>query len=206
MIFDLSELSIREGSRYLDEFLCLPRRCQEMFFALLEHDLYDNRREGMELIDTITSYEYLYTKECKSPIEQIFSLAYKFVIANEGFPFCEIMRLKSQIPVKANGHNYYADFLFDTSIMTYVKYDNPLRLVIECDGHDFHEKTKMQVARDNQRVLDLKFEGYDVIRFSGSQIFNDPIKCAYDAYNYIIKKVGHIDIDMEMDGKKDGDI
>ena len=47
-------------------------------------------------------------------------------------------------------------------------------MVVECDGHDFHEKTRAQVARDNQRDQDLQELGYLVFRFSGSQIFAEP--------------------------------
>jgi hypothetical protein len=32
--------------------------------------------------------------------------------------------------------------------------------------------------------------GYDVLHYSGSQIFNDPIKCANEIYDYITIKTG----------------
>lgn len=54
---------------------------------------------------------------------------------------------------------------------------------------EFHQKTKEQVQKDNEREYDLKMAGYEILRFSGTQIFNNPIKCAEDTYNYIIKKI-----------------
>jgi very-short-patch-repair endonuclease len=42
------------------------------------------------------------------------------------------------------------------------------RLVVECDGHDFHEKTKQQVTKDNRRERELQIAGWHVFRFSGS--------------------------------------
>ena len=63
-------------------------------------------------------------------------------------------------------------------------------MVIECDGHDFHKLTKSRVSHDNQRDYDLKIAGYDVLHFSGSQIYSDPYKCAKEVYEYIKSKVG----------------
>lgn len=51
--------------------------------------------------------------------------------------------------------------------------DREKKFIIECDGHDFHEKTKEQVAYDKQRERYLVSKGYKVLRFSGSEILND---------------------------------
>lgn len=51
------------------------------------------------------------------------------------------------------------------------------RLAIECDGHDFHEKTKEQAARDKSRDRALVQAGMHVIRFTGSEIFRDAESC-----------------------------
>lgn len=54
------------------------------------------------------------------------------------------------------------------------------KIVVECDGHEFHQKSKQQVEKDNQRERDLKKLGYEVVRFSGSEIFKDAEKCVKD--------------------------
>lgn len=54
----------------------------------------------------------------------------------------------------------------------------PWRIAVECDGHNFHEKTKEQVARDKARERDLIFEGWTVLRFSGTEIHRDADGCA----------------------------
>ncbi|WP_292382204.1 DUF559 domain-containing protein [Mesorhizobium sp.] len=51
-------------------------------------------------------------------------------------------------------------------------------IAVECDGHDFHEKTKLQAAHDKKRDRYLQSQGYKVYRFAGSEIFADPKKCA----------------------------
>ena len=60
------------------------------------------------------------------------------------------------------------------------KYDQALwrKLVVECDGHDFHERTKEQAARDRSRDRALITQGLTVFRFTGSELWRDPIGCA----------------------------
>ena len=49
-----------------------------------------------------------------------------------------------------------------------------MRLVIEVDGHEWHEKTKEQAARDKRRDRDLQQEGWNVFHFTGSEVWCDP--------------------------------
>lgn len=58
-------------------------------------------------------------------------------------------------------------------------------IVVECDGHEFHEKTKEQVERDNKRDRYLQQEGWRVFRFSGSEIHNDADKCVDEVLNAV---------------------
>jgi very-short-patch-repair endonuclease len=51
-------------------------------------------------------------------------------------------------------------------------------LVVECDGHDFHERTKAQAASDRARDRTLQELGFTIYRFTGSEIYRDPMKCA----------------------------
>jgi len=51
-------------------------------------------------------------------------------------------------------------------------------MVIECDGHDYHEKTKEQAKRDKSRDRVLQSVGYKIYHFTGSEIFQDNMKCA----------------------------
>lgn len=55
-------------------------------------------------------------------------------------------------------------------------------IVVECDGHDFHEKTKEQAARDKERDREIQIAGYAILRFTGSEIHNNPGDCV-DAIN-----------------------
>ncbi len=59
----------------------------------------------------------------------------------------------------------------------------PRMMVVECDGHDFHEKTKEQARRDKQRDRFLVSKGYKVLRYTGSEIWADPGAIADDIIN-----------------------
>lgn len=68
---------------------------------------------------------------------------------------------------------YHADFLVrDTDIL------------IECDGYDYH-KTKEQIALDYERERFFVKSGYRVIRFTGTEINNDPEQCCREIIDVI---------------------
>lgn len=46
-----------------------------------------------------------------------------------------------------------------------------LSFVVECDGHNFHEKTKQQASHDKKRDRFLQSQGFRVFRYTGSEIF-----------------------------------
>lgn len=50
-------------------------------------------------------------------------------------------------------------------------------IAVECDGHDFHEKTKEQASRDKKRDREILKAGFPVVRFSGSDIYRSPADC-----------------------------
>lgn len=72
------------------------------------------------------------------------------------------------------------DFLCMMEMWDSVKEKMALQwLVVECDGHEFHEKTKAQAARDKSRDRELLLRGIPCMRFTGSEIWKDPFACAY---------------------------
>lgn len=62
-----------------------------------------------------------------------------------------------------------------------------LFLVVECDGHEYHEKTKEQAARDKARDRSITAAGWRIFRFTGSEIWKDPIKCGDEIESFIYK-------------------
>ena len=55
---------------------------------------------------------------------------------------------------------------------------------MECDGHDFHERTKAQAAHDKTRDRALQARGLKVLRYTGSEIWADPFGCALDVLEH----------------------
>ncbi|WP_426418222.1 DUF559 domain-containing protein [Bradyrhizobium genosp. A] len=58
------------------------------------------------------------------------------------------------------------------------------KLIIECDWHDFHERTKEQAARDRARDRAAVGAGYRILRFTGSEIYRDPMGCIREALKH----------------------
>lgn len=59
-----------------------------------------------------------------------------------------------------------------------------MKFAIECDGFEFHS-SKEQMQNDYQRERDIQIYGCHVIRFTGSEIFADPAKCAEEVFKII---------------------
>jgi hypothetical protein len=91
------------------------------------------------------------------------------------------MDLWSQVPVVANHNAYRLDFVLAA------RWER-LRVFVdvELDGHDFHERTKEQAERDKKRDRDLQSVGYHVARFTGSQVYRDPLGVAEEAIGFAL--------------------
>lgn len=169
---------MKVGETLLNEFNSLPDRAKVMWFGWLWETA---MQDSCDAIMFLPVYGFS-TEGCKSPIEQIFMFAFSiYRFSNYGKDFDEGLCLETQFQIESlNGKNYVADFLL---YHEFAKIGSR-RLVIECDGHEYHNATKEQVEHDNLRDMDIKESGYDIIHFSGSQLFKYPMKCAEQAYKY----------------------
>jgi very-short-patch-repair endonuclease len=59
------------------------------------------------------------------------------------------------------------------------------KLVVECDGAEFHAISKEQVERDKRRDRYCAAQGICVMRFCGSEINRDPRGCAAEIGRWI---------------------
>lgn len=172
-------MNIKLAKEYSKEFNSMPDRFKELYMEMIYFMAVENENNMRVFVDVIGL-----PKDCESPIEQILWMALNFCTLNSGKDYI----FDEQAEVEANGNKYRLDFLYEEDYMDFT--DNPLLLAIECDGHDFHEKTKEQVEKRNKRDMDLKLAGYDILHYSGSQIYKNPIKCAMEILDYIDKKIG----------------
>lgn len=75
---------------------------------------------------------------------------------------------------------YRVDFLLE-----YTNGQQPNQVVIELDGHDFHDKDKAQRAYEKGRDRFLVAAGYRVLHYTGSEVVADPYKVAFEAMNIL---------------------
>lgn len=108
-----------------------------------------------------------------TPIEKLLYLALLSVF-HDGYMGATLSRQK-------RFGRYTADFV--------IAHPPMYRVIVEADGHDYHEKTKAQAAKDKRRDRFLQDKGYNVLRFTGSEITRDPFKCAEEVDSFISKKV-----------------
>lgn len=76
---------------------------------------------------------------------------------------------------------YVADF----GIVAATSDSRVLVVAVECDGHDFHERTKQQVARDKARDRAFAERDIRLFRFSGSEIWRDAGLCADQVLEFV---------------------
>lgn len=185
----MNKSKYREGQRDAEAFRKLPERAQEIWFYYCDLAIKNKQLDDMCFIH-VMGLDY---SKCQSPIEVIFNFAFDLVAYSEGYAG---FWLEPQYEVRSRDESksYYLDFAFlADEIDGMLDIKNPhFKLAIECDGHEFHEKTKEQVTHDNEREYDLKMQGFDVLRFSGSQIYNKPFRCAAQTLDFIIQKLGEI--------------
>lgn len=137
---------------------------------------------------------------CESPIEKIFLAQFIHPhIAGEFDTIVNVMKppsglVEHTVPPPIPGiflypqikiGDYRVDFLIHATIR------DPVRtIIVECDGHDYHERTKAQAQRDKARDRFLMGKGYRVVRFTGSELFNNPFDCAYEAMLLLLDLAG----------------
>lgn len=86
------------------------------------------------------------------------------------YPQCKI-NLDS-VSTLSDPRTYRVDFLIEVAEeLSMTDEEEIFFLVVELDGHDFHERTKEQAQRDKERDRNLTRAGYKVMRFTGSEVY-----------------------------------
>lgn len=81
---------------------------------------------------------------------------------------------------QASVGKYVSDF-----IISYKSAEDTRFVSIECDGHEFHERTKEQATHDRKRDRIFQAEGLPVFRFTGREIVNDAARCAREIEEFL---------------------
>lgn len=124
----------------------------------------------------------------QSPIEQLFWVALKSQCNAEsmGFNPAPVMGANGLLLLADGIHvsqqqrigNYKVDFVISQVGLGPVEFLGPV--IVELDGHAFHDKDKRQRAYEKERDRFLTRAHYKVLHFTGSEVVADPFKVAFE--------------------------
>ena len=77
---------------------------------------------------------------------------------------------------------YRIDFYLETPLLK-------LRLFVECDGHEFHERTPEQAERDRRKDRLIQEHGISILRFTGREIYRSPADCVIQIMSFISSRI-----------------
>ena len=128
----------------------------------------------------------------QSPIEAEFAIAFAMISLLRNDPAAIVSRdvadtlgrnwfIRPQVPIL----HYVADFVVGPSPS-----DTARNIIVECDGHDFHERTKAQAEKDRKRDRRMQAHGTKVFRFTGSEIHRDAFRCAGEVWTELLRSGG----------------
>ena len=175
------------------------------FYTLYLNDEGTQKKENLALGEALVSecilkihnelFESL--KMCKSPIEQLvmfqlFAQKQRGLIL-EYKPQYEIgkYRLDFAVWATATPLDQLITAAIDRTHRRMLKLSGKgliVKYAIECDGHDFHEKTKEQAARDKKRDNIIQSKGWKIFRFTGSEIWRDAKRVADESLKMALGK------------------
>lgn len=137
-----------------------------------------------------------FAEYCDSPIEALLGAAFHFAANATSFVRARATLVylnepsRDRKPVLPGQWELVPQFPWEGYRIDFAIFSSlPYPIFVECDGHDFHERTKEQAARDREKDRRIQAAGIPILRFTGSQIHASPLSCAYEIYNFIYKRV-----------------
>ena len=140
---------------------------------------------------------------CESPIEQILLAAMWDRWGCRAVPNRRAMEaplrlakgtarlvIEPQRDVATSSGLYRADFLaYLAPCSTWSASVRRNSIVVEADGHDAHERTRFQAARDKKRDRAMLLEGFRVVRFAGSEVYHHPADCVEEIEGLLVQRI-----------------
>ena len=121
---------------------------------------------------------------CESPIEQLMAIAlYKvgikdFYNFNKDINVLEIIAQEEKITGHRVDFNIHCVFSVECNAFD-------VNFVIECDSFEFHSN-KENMIKDYKRTRELQIDNNYVLKFTGSEIYKDPVACAEEVREFIL--------------------
>jgi very-short-patch-repair endonuclease len=134
------------------------------------------------------SHSELVEGKTESPIEDLFWVAMKVQCLSVGLDFnpgidgfsangAPVFRHGIHVNPQAKIGDYRVDFVV---CQFGVAPDDFSPVVVELDGHAFHDKNKLQRSYEKARDRSLVKGGYRVVHFTGSDVFFDAHRVAFE--------------------------
>lgn len=122
-----------------------------------------------------------------SPIEDLFFIACQVLCVSE-YIYVNPEAITNESGEPCRGHGVFISPQVKAGKFTvdFVVSQNGLMqndcsgIVVELDGHDFHDKDKTQRAYEKARDRFLVKSGYKVLHFTGSEVVADPYRVAFE--------------------------
>lgn len=110
------------------------------------------------------------TQHCESPIEALFAAAFvPTLLGDTGY----------SLTPQAQVGDYRVDFLVTLECGGVERH-----VIVECDGHDYHERSKEQAERDKRRDRSITSHGLPVFRFTGRELHRDAAACVAEVVDF----------------------
>lgn len=151
--------------------------------------------------ETFFDSTYCDLTDCESPIEQIFLIAFKTMATINDFKpqYFDVKRdiwieAGVSIVTQARIGDYRVDFLLqysgpaavvDAEHKTTISEQEQRCIVVELDGHRFHERDERQRRYEKRRDRTLQKLGYKVFHYTGSELFKAPFKVAAECLSFL---------------------
>jgi very-short-patch-repair endonuclease len=84
--------------------------------------------------------------------------------------------------------DYRVDFLLTMRLRPATGATRTARMVVECDGHEWHERTRQQAQRDRARDRAIQALDLPVYRYTGSEVWRDVFAAALEAVGELARR------------------
>lgn len=163
---DVDEIKPEERMKYRKDIVALWKKYQKISYK-------NSISKFMDFVKEVTDF----TEDQKMSI--IFQLLTYYVSKLYGIYYVTLQPTMKNVLV--HGRSIRPD------IYIWNPYDPAFKVLIECDGYSYHsDKTSFSHDRTRDRILNMK--GYKVLRFSGIDIVNTPVKMAKELHQYLVKQ------------------
>lgn len=171
-IYDCLKLNFKDQVNKLRE-IELQKKKEESRLRTLksQNNKINNNVPKIETHSILSNQEYKILIS-ESPIET--KLLKEIIKLKDTYDF----EIDTQVEFTVNSRNYRAEIFIEFKD----EQGNKRKILVECDGHDFHEKTKDQAQKDKQRDRDFLSAGIITLRFTGSEIWKNAKDCAEEIF------------------------